>query len=78
MGMMTDHAEHPTRYEIKVAGQLDPQWRDWFDDLDIAPDEAGNTTLRGAIVDQAALFGILKRINKLGLRLISVNPQRDE
>lgn len=75
---MADSTEHSTRYEIKVGGLLDPQWRVWFDDLDIRPDDNGNTTLRGEIVDQAALYGILKRINKLGLQLISVNPQRDE
>lgn len=76
--MMTDSTAHDTRYAIRVKGQLDTEWQAWFDGLTITADADGNSTLRGAIVDQAALFGILKRINKLGLQLISVNPQPDE
>ena len=76
--MMTESATHHTRYAIRVKGQLDAEWQSWFDDLSITADADGNSTLRGAIVDQAALFGILKRINKLGLHLISINPQPEE
>lgn len=75
---MTDSTAHDTRYAIRVKGQLDAEWQSWFDDLSITADADGNSTLRGAIVDQAALFGILKRINKLGLHLISINPQPEE
>ncbi len=76
--MMTDSMAHHSRYAIRVKGQLDAEWQAWFDDLTITADADGNSTLRGVIVDQAALFGILKRINKLGLQLISVNPQPEE
>ena len=75
---MTDSTAHDTCYAIRVKGQLDAEWQSWFDDLSITADADGNSTLRGAIVDQAALFGILKRINKLGLHLISINPQPEE
>ena len=58
-------------YEIRVAGSLPPQWRDWFDGLFIDV-ENGETLLRGPVADQAALFGLLKKIRDLGLPLVSV------
>lgn len=65
--------EH-THYNIKIQGQLDDCWRAWFDDLDIILTPDGDTILSGAIVDQSALHGVLKKISNLGLNLISVNP----
>ena len=58
-------------YEIRVAGSLPPQWRDWFDGLFIDV-ENGETLLRGPVADQAALFGLLKKIRDVGLPLVSV------
>ena len=58
-------------YEIRVAGSLPPQWRDWFDGLVINM-ENGETLLRGPVADQAALFGLLKKIRDVGLPLVSV------
>lgn len=72
---MTDCTDGLRRYEIRIAGQLDAGWQAWFDDLCITPTDDGDTVLHGEIVDQAALYGILKRINNLGLLLISVNPE---
>jgi hypothetical protein len=34
----------------------------------------GETILTGEIADQAHLFGVLDRVNALGLRLLSVQP----
>jgi hypothetical protein len=73
--MMTDNRDRPMCYEIIVKGHLNVQWQAWFEDLNISPTEDGDTILSGAIVDQAALYGVLKRINNLGLRLISVNSR---
>jgi len=68
-------------YEIRVAGHLSPQWADWFEGLTITL-ENGETRLVGPIADQAALFGLLKKIRDLGLPLISVHqvqyPSRGE
>ena len=64
-----------TLYHIQIEGHLDTRWQDWFDGLTITLTEKGDTILGGVIVDQAALYGVLKKINKLGLTLISVNPQ---
>jgi hypothetical protein len=63
----------PTIYEIRVAGHLSPQWMDWFEGLTVSLEEDGNTLLTGAVADQAALHGLLKKIRDLGMRLISVN-----
>ncbi|HXW01401.1 MAG TPA: hypothetical protein VEC93_23525 [Anaerolineae bacterium] len=35
----------PTHYHIKVKGQLDPHWSDWFDGLTIRYEADGNTVL---------------------------------
>jgi hypothetical protein len=73
--MMTEQTNHPQIYTIEIAGQLDAHWAAWFDDLTITPTAAGNTQFSGPVPDQAALYGVLKRLNNLGLKLISVNPQ---
>jgi len=61
-------------YQIKVKGQLDRQWSDWFEGMTITPDEDDTTLLTGPIVDDAALHGLLKKVRDSGLRLLSVNP----
>ena len=61
-------------YQIRVEGHLDHQWADWFDGLTINLEDNGEMLLTGPVVDQAALFGLLKKVRDLGLTLISVNP----
>ena len=75
MGMMKEHTNKQSDYHIKIEGHLDAHWQDWFDGLSITLNDDGDTILSGAIVDQAALHGVLKKISNLGLTLISVNPQ---
>jgi hypothetical protein len=60
-------------YEIKVKGELDPVWVEWFEGLALAHDCEGNTVLTGPIVDHTALHSILLKIRDLNLKLISVN-----
>lgn len=64
----------PTCYEIRVVGCLPPQWMDWFDGLVIST-ENGETLLYTPAADQAALFGLLKKVSDLGLMLVSVNKK---
>ena len=59
-------------YEIRVQGQIGASWSSWFDGLSVQHEENGQTVLRGTIVDQAALHGVLARIRDLGLPLLSV------
>ena len=68
----------PGRYEIRLRGQLDQRWSDWFDGLTVTSQSDGTTTLTGPVLDQAALHGLLRRICDLGVTLISLNitPER--
>jgi len=70
--------QHPAIYRIRIQGQLDSQWADWFNEMTITLEEDGNTLLTGQVIDQAALHGLLKKIRDLGLTLISVCPGRSE
>jgi hypothetical protein len=65
-------SDEPTVYELKVASSLSDQWAAWFDGLDLARDDQGNTLISGTITDQAALHGVLARIRDLNLILLSV------
>jgi len=66
-------SSRPTAYQIRIAGQLDARWADWFEGLTITLD-GGDTLITGPVVDQAALQGLLKRVRDLGMPLVSVNP----
>jgi hypothetical protein len=61
-------------YEIRLKGHLDAHWRDWFDGFTITLTANGETILTGAVTDQAALHGLLKKVRDLGLPLLSINP----
>jgi hypothetical protein len=67
------------RYEIQVAGRLDPHWSEWLADFEIRhlDPEGDRTALTGSVPDQAALYGILTRLRDLGLPLISVIRLQD-
>ena len=64
---------NPARYCLRVQGQLGPEWSEWFDGMTITHDETNETTLSGQVRDQAALYGILYKIQALGLPLLAVN-----
>jgi hypothetical protein len=64
-------------YQIKVKGNLDPSWSDWFGGFNIQPKD-DETILVGIVIDQSALHGILAKINELGLMLLSVNKLQVE
>ncbi len=58
-------------YQIMVKGQLRQQWGDWFG---VTISLVGNDTLLTCVVvDQAALYGLLKKVRNVGLPLLSVN-----
>jgi len=76
--MMNEHADKQNQYHIKIEGHLDGRWQTWFEGFTITRTAGGHTILSGAIRDQAALHGVFKKINNLGLTLISVNPHLPE
>jgi hypothetical protein len=71
--MMDTPSLKPPYYEIRLKGQLDARWAEWFEGLTITLEEDGDTLLTGPVVDQAALHGLLKRVRDLGMTLVSVN-----
>ena len=60
-------------YQIRIKGHLGHQWTDWFGGLAITLEDNGDTLLTGPVVDQAALFGLLKKVRDLGMPFLSVN-----
>lgn len=66
-------AVQPVIYRIRIEGHLDTQWADWFSNFTVTPEANGETLLTGPVVDQAELFGLLKKVRDLGMPLISVN-----
>ena len=66
-----DHHE-PRLYEIRLKGHLDARWTDWFEGLSLTHASDGATMLSGPVVDQAALYGVLRKVRDLGLPLVSV------
>ena len=63
----------PVVYQIGIEGHLGSQWTDWFEGLAITLEEGGETLLTGPVVDQAALFRLLRKVRDLGMPLVSVN-----
>jgi hypothetical protein len=64
----------PLVYQIRIKGQLGSGWTDWFEGLTITLEGDGDTLLTGPVADQAALYGLLKKVRDLGLPLVSVSP----
>ena len=54
-------------YEIHVKGHLNSQWSDWLEGLEVKLLDNGEMILFGPIVDQAALMGVLNKLNRLNL-----------
>lgn len=60
------------QYEIRVKGYLSPRWTAWFDGLSLTAEDDGTTVIRGPVVDQAALHGVLQRLRDVGIPLIAL------
>jgi hypothetical protein len=63
-------------FEIHVQGHLNPDWAHWLEDLEMEWLDNGEMILAGTLVDQAALIGILNKLNGLNLTILSVNETR--
>lgn len=62
------------RYVIRVQGHLGPAWSDWFEGLTLTQEHGGPdgpvTVLRGVLTDEAALYGLLAKLQRLHLPLL--------
>ncbi len=65
-------------YEIRVQGHLDQHWSAWFNGLAISYDADGTTVLRGPLVDEAALHGVLNKVRDLALPLLAVRREQTD
>ncbi len=65
-------------YEIRIAGHLDSYRMRDFEGMVITHLADGVTALVGPVPDQAALYGLLRRVRDLGVPLISVQRQITE
>ena len=71
---MTDPPNsNTTIYAIRLKGHLEPRWLKVFNGMVITLDDNGDTLLSGPVADQAALYGLLKKVRDVGLTLLSVN-----
>jgi hypothetical protein len=62
-----------TYYRIRLKGHLAAHWAEWFDGMTITRLDNGETLIKGPVVDQAALHGMLNHIRDLGLPLLAVD-----
>ncbi len=65
-------------YEIRLKGSLGTYGQKWFDGFSLHTENSEVTVLRGTVIDQSTLYGVLSRIRDLNLQLISVNPVPDK
>jgi hypothetical protein len=66
---------------IRVKGHLDQSWQEWLEGLQIEHAPDGTSRLSGTLTDQPALSGLLRKLSRLSLTLLSlecVESARDE
>ncbi len=68
---MANHLDQPMVYQIRIEGHLGPHWTEWFGNVTITLEDNGETLLTCLVVDQAALYGLLRKVRDLGMPLIS-------
>ena len=57
---------------IRVKGHLDQSWQEWLENLQIVHEEDGTSQLSGPLSDQAALYGVLVKLDRLRVILLSL------
>jgi len=69
----------PTMYliEIHVKGKVDPNWSDWFGELQMSDCPCDETILLGKLPDMAAIYGVISRLGSLVIPLVSVNCSQE-
>jgi hypothetical protein len=68
----TDQDPGAGRYEIRVRAHLASRWSAWFDGMTLTRHDDGTTVIHGTVADQTALHGLLRKLNDIGVPLVSV------
>ena len=68
-----DNLKKPPNFRIRVQGHFATNWEGWFDDMTIKCESDGNTLLVGYLPDQPALYGLITKLQEMGITLISIN-----
>lgn len=68
----TTDAGQPRMYQIRLEGHLSPEWTDWFECLTLTLEDNGQSLLTCSVVDQTALYGLLRKVRDAGLALVSI------
>ena len=58
--------------EIHIKGKINPNWSDWFGELQLQDCACDETILRGKLPDMAAVYGVISRLGSLVIPLVSV------
>jgi len=61
-----------SQYEIRVKGHLGLRWSAWFDGMSVTNLDDGTAVIRGTVVDQSALHGLLQKLRDVGIPLLSL------
>jgi len=72
-GEPNNETNQPKIFQIRIKGHLGRRWANWFEGMSITLEDNGDTLITGPVADQAALFGMVKKVRDLGLPLISIN-----
>jgi hypothetical protein len=76
-GKQTMHKGTGTVYRIVVRSELSDRYAAAFEGMEMET-KNGATILTGEVIDQPHLYGILDRINGLGLKLMSVQASPED
>ncbi|MDD5700724.1 MAG: hypothetical protein PHU23_01635 [Dehalococcoidales bacterium] len=76
MNRVEEHGERnidqPAIYEIRLQGHLNKSWSSWLEGMEVNFID-GQTILKGKVIDQVALRGLLSKIWDLNQTLIAIN-----
>jgi hypothetical protein len=61
----------PINIEITIKGSISPQMEEWFEEMSVFSEE-NNSSIRGTLPDQQALYGLVNLLRDLGVRILSI------
>lgn len=60
-------------FEIHIKGHLQSDWADWLEGFEMHLLDNGEMILYGPVMDQSALMGVINKLCRLNLTLLSIN-----